>query len=168
MTLRTFDSKDNLESHINKNLTEDEKKFLESKNVNTYYQNLINNIWEEQCLEKIKQKINEYHCNNIVVSSRDDLEIQVRDQFNNVNSNLFNNNQIINAFNRTWNKIKTKKSRIKEKIDIKIREILLYNNDSINSQDNLQSKIKDEFNYADRTLIENTIGINLTKKEKQK
>ena len=26
-------------------------------------------------------------------------------------------------FNRTWNKIKTKKSRIKEKIDIKIREI---------------------------------------------
>ena len=44
MTLRTFDSKDNLESHINKNLTEDEKKFLESKNVNTYYQNLINNI----------------------------------------------------------------------------------------------------------------------------
>ena len=73
MTLRTFDSKDNLESHINKNLTEDEKKFLESKNVNTYYQNLINNIWEEQCLEKIKQKINEYHCNNIVVSSRDDL-----------------------------------------------------------------------------------------------
>lgn len=73
MTLRTFDSKDNLESHINKNLTEDEKKFLESKNVNTYYQNLINNIWEEQYLEKIKQKINEYHCNNIVVSSRDDL-----------------------------------------------------------------------------------------------
>ena len=91
-----------------------------------------------------------------MVSSRDDLEIQVRDQFNNVDSNLFNNNQIINAFNNTWNKIETKKSRIKEKIDIKIREILLYNNDSINSQDNLSSKIKDEFNNADRTLIENS------------
>ena len=45
-------------------------------------------------------------------------------------------------------------TRLKEKIEIKSMNILLYNNDSINSQGDLALKIKEEFK-ADRKLLEN-------------
>ena len=43
-----------------------------------------------------------------------------------------------------------KTTRLKEKIEIKSMDILLYNNDSINSQGDLALKIKEEFNEADK------------------
>ncbi len=49
--------------------------------------------------------------------------------------------------------IEIKINRLKEKIEFKIRDILLYNNDSINSQDDLESKIREKFNEADRRLL---------------
>ena len=121
----------------------------------TYYQNQIDIIWEQHCLEKIKQKINEYNYDNIYFSSRNDLLYRVQNEFNDVNQSLFNNNQIINELNRTWNNIETKIIRIKEEIEFKIRDILLYNNDSINSQGDLALTIKEELNEADRKLLEN-------------
>ena len=66
---------------------------------------------------------------------------------------LFNNNQIINELNLIWKNIEIKINRLKEKIEFKIRDILLYNNDSINSQDDLESKIREKFNEADRRLL---------------
>ncbi len=68
---------------------------------------------------------------------------------------LFENNQIINELNHTWNNIETKINRLKEKIEFKMRDILLYYNNSINSQDELELKIKEELNEADRRLLEN-------------
>ncbi len=49
--------------------------------------------------------------------------------------------------------IEIKINRLKEKIEFKIRDILLYNNDSINSQDDLESKIREKFNETDRRLL---------------
>ena len=48
-----------------------------------------------------------------------------------------------------------KTTRLKEKIEIKSMDILLYNNDSINSQGDLALKIKEESNEADKKLLEN-------------
>ena len=71
----------------------------------------------------------------------------------NVEYYLFNNNQIINELNSTWNFIETKIARIKEKVEFKIKDILLFNNDSINFQDDLESKIKEVFKEEDRKLL---------------
>ncbi len=48
-----------------------------------------------------------------------------------------------------------KTTRLKEKIEIKSMDILLYNNNSINSQGDLAIKHKKEFNEADKKLLEN-------------
>ena len=73
MRLGTFGSRNQLENHIRRKLTEDEKYYLRSNKVNTYYQNQIDIIWEQKCIEIIKQKINEYNDKDICVSSRNAL-----------------------------------------------------------------------------------------------
>jgi len=155
MTLGTFGTRNELERKMGKQLTRDERSYLTSPEVNTYYQNQIDIIWEQQCLEKIKQKINQYNYDIIYFSSRNDLLYTVQYEFNDVNQSLFENNQIINELNHTWNNIETKIKRLKEKIEFKIKDILLYNNDSINSQYDLESIIREEFEGADRRLLEN-------------
>ena len=140
-----FNSNENLCDYIKLQLNEAEKEFFRPEN----YKNQIDIIWKE----KIKQKINEYNYNDINVSSRNDLENRVQNEFNNVDQSLFENNQIINELNRTWNNIETKINRLKEKIENKFRDILLYDNDSINSQGDLGLKIKEDFNEADIRLL---------------
>ena len=59
----------------------------------------------------------------------------------------------MNELNSTSNIIEIKITRIKEKIEFKIKDILLFNNDSINSQNDLESKSKEKLNEADRKLL---------------
>ena len=59
----------------------------------------------------------------------------------------------MNELNSTSNIIEIKKTRIKEKIEFKIKDILLFNNDSMNFQNDLESKIKEKLNEADRKLL---------------
>ena len=59
----------------------------------------------------------------------------------------------MNELNSTSNIIEIKITRIKEKIEFKIKDILLFNNDSINSQNDLESNIKEKLNEADRKLL---------------
>ena len=80
MKLGTFGQKDESQRDIRRRLTEEKRRFLTSPIINDYYKNQINIIWEEKCLEKIKQKINDYNNNNIIFSSKNDLSLRVKQE----------------------------------------------------------------------------------------
>ena len=80
MKLGTFGQKDESQRDIRRRLTEEKRRFLTSPIINDYYKNQINIIWEEKCLEKIKQKINDYNNNNIIFSSKNDLLLRVKQE----------------------------------------------------------------------------------------
>ena len=113
MKLGTFGQKDESQRDIRRRLTEEKRRFLTSPIINDYYKNQINIIWEEKCLEKIKQKINDYNNNNIIFSSKNDLSLRVKQELIGIEDNVYQNNQIINELNSTWNSINDK---VKNKI----------------------------------------------------
>lgn len=83
-----------------------------------------------------------------------DLENKVRNNFNfeDIN-NIFDCNQIKNELNRVWNNINEQKGRLKDKIEYKIMNIILYNKDSIYSINNLRDKIISDFHEEERRLF---------------
>ena len=145
---RRFNSRDELSNYIYGRLTDDESNYLSNDRIRIYYDNQINDIWEEKCLKEIKIKIIDFNYNDTPLESKFDLELKVQRALRNLEYNFFDNIDSIQEFNRTWNNLNEQKKSLKNKIDSNIIYIISFNN--VSAKENIKEQITNNFDEEER------------------
>ncbi len=99
------------------------------------------------------------------MESKFDLELKVQRDLPNLEDNFFDNIDIIQEINRTWNNLNEQKKSLKNKIDSNIKYIISFNN--VSAKENIKEQITNNFDEEERKCFNkfrNNIEIFLRKK----